>query len=80
MTACPQCKALNEEVAFLRNLADRLLKLANVSAMQAVRPEAYADKSTFDPQEYYGTSGSDEVWDYNEFGQKVLVKRSEVKL
>lgn len=77
MTDCQQCKALTEEVSFLRGLTDRLLSLANKSALQAVRPEAYA--STFNPQEYYGTSDSDEVYEYNEYGQKVLSKKFEMK-
>lgn len=72
MFKCAKCETLERENQFLRDqnekLLDRCMALADARAYAAVRvvPE---DDNTF-----YG-GGDDEMIDYNEYGQKVIVKK-----
>lgn len=76
MFDCKNCKTLEKEVEFLRSqlsaMTDRLVALANPLALQAVSQGV----GGIDPEEYYGTSSQDEVFAYDEFGQRILSKRA----
>lgn len=78
MFDCKSCKTLEQEVKFLREqvkaMTDRLVVLANPLALQALNPTMQIA-----PEDFYGTSSQDEVISYNEYGEKILVKRTEVK-
>lgn len=74
MFKCQKCEAYEAEIAFLRDtnskLTDRLVAVANPVAYQAVNPQE------FDPKDYYGNE-HDEMIDFDEFGQKIIVKRQQ---
>lgn len=73
MFDCKNCKTLEDEVKFLRaqlsSMTDRLVAIASPGALQAV------NQSQFVADDFYGTSSQDEVISYNNYGEKVLVKR-----
>lgn len=74
MFKCQKCEALEAEIAFLREtnskLTDRLVAVASPLAYQAINPTAY------DERDYYGNE-HDEMIEFDEFGQKIILKRQQ---
>lgn len=74
MFKCKECKLLQEEVTYLRQenakLLDRVVALADAKAYHAVVSPSAPDG------ECYG-GDDDSIYSYNEFGERITIKRNE---
>ncbi len=72
MFDCKKCEVLQEEIKFLREqnqkLTDHALVSKNGHAFAAIQKNE-------NPEEFYGSSSNDEYIGYDNFGQKVLLKK-----
>ena len=75
MFKCRACELLHEEVKHLREtnqkLTDQLIAISSPQAYGALQ------SGPFNPDNYYGNDG-DEFVEFDQFGQKVLVKRDPI--
>jgi hypothetical protein len=71
MFDCKRCEQMKDEIKFLREQNQKLTD----HALVAKNGHAFASLKPANPQDYYGSSQDDEYVAYDEFGQKVLMKK-----
>ncbi len=75
MFRCQKCEVMEKELIYLREqnekLTNKLLAVADVRAYTAVQ----FGNGQYRPEDYYGND-QDELIEYDDLGQKVIVKRA----